>query len=97
MPKSGKRPLTKRARQRAKRERAALRMVRRSVEQQVRLAFAKVPKEAVALGQTRLDIRASLVSQGFLTVEELESLSRKEAVAIAVRRVNEQMRSDPRR
>ena len=93
MPKSGKRPSTKRARQRAKRERAALRMVRRSVEHQVRLAYAKVPKEAVALGQMRLEIRASLVSHGFLTVEELESLSRKDALAIAVRRVGEQLHS----
>ena len=95
MPKSGKRPSSKRARQSAKWERAALRMVRRSVEQHVRLAYAKVPKEAVALGQMRLEIRATLVSSGFLTVEELESLSRKDAVAIAMRRVNEQMRSGP--
>lgn len=97
MPKSGKRPSAKRARQRAKRERAALRMVRRSVEQQVRLAYAKVPQEAAALSQARLSVRAGLVSSGYQTVEELEPLSRKDAVAIAVRRVNEQMRSEPQR
>ena len=94
MPKSGKRLSTKRARQRAKRVRAALRMVCRSIEQQVRLAYARVLKEVVPLGQMRLEIRASLVSSCFLTLEELESRSRKDGMAIAVRRVNEQMRSD---
>jgi hypothetical protein len=37
-------------------------MMRKSLEQQVRLAYAKIPKEAVALNQARLEIRASLVS-----------------------------------
>jgi hypothetical protein len=61
----------------------------------VRLAYANVPKEAVALGRIRLEIRAALVSSGFLMVEELESLSRKDALAIAVKRVNDQLRRDP--
>ena len=73
----------KRAKQRAKRERAALlRLLRKSVKQQVRLAYAKVPKEASALSQARLDMRASLVSHGYLTVEELESLPKRAAIAI---------------
>lgn len=87
----------KRARQRAKRERAALRLLRKSVEQQVRLAYAKVPKEASALSQARLDIRASLVSRGYITVEELESLPKREAIATAVRRVTEQTSSIPKK
>ena len=88
-------PSKKRARQRAKRERAALRLLRKSVEQQVRLAYAKVPKEASALSQARLDIRASLVSRGYLTVEELESLPKRAAIATAVGRVTEQTSSIP--
>ena len=88
-------PSKKRARQRAKRERAALRLLRKSVEQQVRLAYAKVPKEASALSQARLDIRASLVSRGYLTVEELESLPKRAALATAVGRVTEQTSSVP--
>jgi hypothetical protein len=68
-------------------------MLRKSVEQQVRLAYAKVPQEAAPLHQARLDIRASLVSSGFLTVEELESLTKEEAVTAAVRR----LRADARR
>ena len=36
------------------------------------------------LSQVRLDIRASLVSRGYLTVEELESLGKKEAIATAL-------------
>jgi hypothetical protein len=95
MPVSDTGKAKKRTRQRAKRERAALRMLRKSVEHQVRLAYAKVPKEASTLGQARLDMRASLVSRGYLTVEELESLSKKEAITTAVRRVAEQMRRDP--
>ena len=91
MPQSAKSTSSKRTRQRAKRRLAALRMLRKSVEQQVRLAYAKVPQEAAALRQARLDIRASLVSSGYLTVEDLESLTRKEAHAAAVRRLTEQM------
>ena len=72
----------KRAKQRAKRERAALSLLRKSVKKQVRLAYAKVPKEASALSQARLDMRASLVSHGYLTVEELESLPKRAAIAI---------------
>jgi hypothetical protein len=93
MPKSSKGASSKRTRQRAKRHRAALRMLRKSVEQQVRLAYAKVPQEAAALRQARLDIRASLVSSGVLTVEELESLTKDEAVTAALRRLTEQMSS----
>jgi hypothetical protein len=96
MPHSGKDASAKQQRQRAKRERAALLMLRKSVEQQVRFAYAKVPKEAAALSQARLDMRASLVSRGYLTVEELESLAKKEAITTAVRRVAEQMRRDPK-
>ena len=88
-------PSKKRARQRAKRERTALRLLRKSVEQQVRLAYAKVPQEASALSQARLDIRASVVSRGYLTVEELESLPKRAALATAVRRVTEQTSSIP--
>lgn len=66
-------------------------MLRKSVEQQVRLAYAKVPQEATTLRQARLDIRASLVSSGLLTVEDLESLTKDEAVTAAVRCLNEQM------
>ena len=95
MSRPGKGAVTKRQRQRAKRERAALSLLRKSVEQQVRLAYAKVPKEASALSQARLDIRASLVSRGYLTVEELESLPKRAAIAAAVRRVTEQTSSIP--
>ena len=63
MPRSGTGASTKR-RQRAKRERSALRLLCKSIEQQVRLAYAKVPREATALSQVRLDMRASLVSRG---------------------------------
>jgi hypothetical protein len=94
MPKSGKRRSTKRVQQRAKRERAELRMVRRSVEQQMRLAYSKVPQDAAALSQARLNVRAGLVSSGYLTVEELESLGKKEAIATAMRHINQQMRSE---
>ena len=90
---SGK-PSTKQ-RQRTKRERAALRTLQKSVEHQVRLAYATIPHEAVALSQARLDIRASLVSRGLLTVEDLESLTRKEAITIALRHLTEQMQSTP--
>ena len=94
MPKSTKSTSAKRKRQRGKRERGALRMLCKSVEQQVRLAYAKVPREAAALSATRLSTRAGLVSSGYLTVEELESLAKKEAIATAVRRVTKLMRSD---
>ena len=97
MPRSGKGAVTKRQRQRAKRERVALRLLRTSVEQQVRLAYAKVPHEAVALSQARLETRASLVSRGYLTVEELESLTKKEAIAAALGRLTDHMRSEPNR
>jgi hypothetical protein len=96
MPKSTKDTATNQ-RQRAKRERSALRMLCRSLEQQVRLAYAKVPHEAVALSQARLETRASLVSRGYLTVEDLESLTKKEAITTARRRVTEQMRREPKR
>jgi hypothetical protein len=96
MPKSTKDPSAKHI-QRAKRARAALRLLCKSIEQQVRLAYAKVPEEAVALSQARLDLRASLVNRNLLTVEELESLAKKEAIATARRRVMEQMRHDPQR
>src|SRR5215210_5153246 len=95
MPKSTKGTATKRLRQRAKREQAALRMLRKSLEQQVRLAYAKIPNEAVALNQARLDLRASLVNRGLLTVEELESLAKKEAITTATQRLIEQMRGTP--
>ena len=96
MPKSAKGSSAKHI-QRAKRARAALRLLCKSIEQQVRLAYAKIPHEAVALTHVRLDMRASLVSRNLLTVEELESLAKKEAVAVARRRVIEQMRHDPPR
>ena len=70
-------------------------MLRKSLELQVRLAYAKIPNEAVALSQARLDLRASLVSRGILTVEELESLAKKEAITTATQRLIEQMRSTP--
>lgn len=81
-------------RQRAKRERNAWRILRKSVEQQVRLAYAKVPKEAIALSTARLHGRAWLVSSGYLTVEELESLAKKEAIATAQSRLTEQLRRE---
>jgi flagellar biosynthesis regulator FlaF len=56
---------------------------------------SKIPNEAVALNQARLDLRASLVSLGILTVEELESLAKKEAITTATQRLIEQMRSTP--
>ena len=93
MPRSGKDASAKQQRQRAKRERAALQMLCKSVAQQVRLAYTKVPAEAAALHQERLEIRAALVSRGVLTVEELESLGKKEAIAMALQRVSAQMRS----
>ena len=76
MPKSAKGTSIKQKRHRAKRERAALRLLCKSVEQQVRLAYAKVPQEATALSLARLEIRVSPVNRDFLTVEELESLPR---------------------
>ena len=96
MPRSEKGASTKR-RQRAKRERSALRLLCKSIEQQVRLAYAKVPREATALSQVRLDMRASLVSRGVLTIEDLESLGKKEAIATALQRVTEQVRREPTR
>ena len=95
MPRSGKDASAKQQRQRAKRERAALLMLCKSVEQQVRLAYAKVPAEAAALHQERLEIRAALVSRGVLTVEELESLAKRDAMRVATQRVTEQVRSTP--
>jgi hypothetical protein len=95
MPKSTKDTPAKQRRQRAKRERAALRMMRKSLEQQVRLAYATIPKEAVALNQARLEIRASLVSRGLLTIEDLESLAKQEAITTATQRLIEQIGSTP--
>ena len=97
MPKSTKDTPTKQQRQRAKREQSALRLMRKSLEQQVRLAYAKIPKEAVALNQARLAIRASLVSRGLLTIEDLESLAKQEAITTATQRLIEQIGSTPTR
>ncbi len=45
----------------AKHRRRALKMLRKSVEYQVRLAYAKVPATAVALSTERLQARDDLV------------------------------------
>ena len=58
-------------------------MLRKSVEHQIRLAYAKVPQEAAALCAARLEVRAWLVSCGYLTVEELETLAQGDAIATA--------------
>jgi hypothetical protein len=95
MPKSTKDTPTKQQRQRAKRGQAALRMMRKSLEQLVRLAYAKIPKEAVALNQARLEIQASPVSRGLLTIEDLESLAKQEAITTATQHIIEQIGSTP--
>ena len=66
-----------------------------SIELHVRLDYAKIPKVAAALSRARPDTRASLVSGDILTVEELESLAKEEAITAAAQRLSEQLRRTP--
>ncbi|MBW3633998.1 MAG: hypothetical protein KY456_13325 [Chloroflexi bacterium] len=52
-------------------------------------------QDFTVLSQARSSARAGLVSSGHLTVEELESLAKKVVIVTAMRRVTEQMRSEP--
>ncbi len=85
---------TKKQKLHAKLERSATRMLRKSIERQVRLAYARIPREAIALNVIRLNTREDLVSNGYLTVEDLESLSRDAAIEKATRRVREQLKAE---
>jgi hypothetical protein len=85
---------TKKQKLHAKLERSATRMLRKSIERQVRLAYARIPREAIALNVIRLNTREDLVSSGYLTVEDLESLSRDAAIEKATRRVREQLKAE---
>jgi hypothetical protein len=87
-----KKSKNKRQKLHAKLERSATRMLRKSIERQVRLAYARIPREAMALNVIRLNTREDLVSNGYLTVEDLESLSRDAAIEKATRRVREQLK-----
>jgi hypothetical protein len=80
-----------------KHRRRALQMARKSVEYQVRLAYAKVPFEAVELRAARLHAREELVTQGYLRIEELETLSRNDAMAQARKRLDNQVTTAKRR
>lgn len=75
----------------AKHRRRALQMLRKSVEYQVRLAYATVPLEAIELRAARLHAREDLVTQGYLRIEELETLSRTDAIAKARKRLDKQV------
>lgn len=75
----------------AKHRRRALQMLRKRVEYQVRLAYTRVPMDAVVLSIERLRTRDDLVNQGYLRIEELESLSQTEAIAQAMKRLNRQV------
>jgi hypothetical protein len=75
----------------AKHRRRALQMLRKSVEYQVRLAYAKVPATAVALSAERLQARDDLVHRGYLRIEELERMSQAEAIAQAMKRLHRQV------
>ncbi len=85
---------SRKQRRHAKLERSATRLLRKSIERQVRLAYARIPRSAVALGTIRLNTREDLVSNGYLTVEELESLSQDAAIEKATRQVREQLRAE---
>lgn len=85
---------TRKQRRYAKLERSATRMLRKSIERQVRLAYARIPRSAVALCAIRLNTREELVSNGYLTVENLESLSKDAAIEKATRQVRDQLRSE---
>jgi hypothetical protein len=75
----------------AKHRKRALQMLRKSVEYQVRLAYAKVPPAAVALSTERLQARDDLVHRGYLRIEELEGMSQTEAIAQAMKRLDRQV------
>lgn len=75
----------------AKHRRRALQMLRKSVEYQVRLAYARIPVAAQELTTMRLRTREELVAHGYLRIEGLESLSRTEAIAQAMKRLNRQV------
>jgi hypothetical protein len=84
----------KKRRNASKQERTAMRMLLKSVEHQVRLAYAKLPQDAVTLSGIRLNIREHLVAEGHLTVEELESLSRAEATEQATQRIKKCLKTE---
>jgi len=75
----------------AKHRKRALHMLRKSVEYQVRLAYAKIPPSAVALSAERLQARDDLVHRGYLRIEELEGMSQTEAIAQAMKRLERQV------
>ena len=75
----------------AKHRKRALQMLRKSVEYQVRLAYAKIPPTAIALSAERLQVRDDLVHRGYLRIEELEDLSLTEAIAQAMKRLDRQV------
>jgi hypothetical protein len=75
----------------AKHRKRALHMLRKSVEYQVRLAYAKVPPTAVGLSTERLQARDDLVHRGYLRIEELEHMSQTEAIAQAIKRLDRQV------
>lgn len=83
-------------RKQAKHRRRALHMLRKGVEYRVRLAYAKVPASAVALRAERLQARDDLVHQGYLRIEELEQLSRTDAIARAMKRLDRQVSASER-
>src|SRR5215216_5253574 len=80
----------------AKHRQRALHMLRKSVEYQVRLAYAKVPPTAVALSTERLQARDDLVHRGYLRIEELERMSQTEAIAQAMKRLERQVTATER-
>jgi hypothetical protein len=61
---NGKAEEDKKQRHHAKLERSATRLLRKSIERQVRLAYAAIPNDALALNVIRLNTRADLVSSG---------------------------------
>jgi uncharacterized protein YnzC (UPF0291/DUF896 family) len=80
----------------AKHRRRALKMLRKSVEYRVRLAYARVPLDALTLSAERLQARDDLVNQGYLRIEELERLNRTEAITQAMKRLDRQVSASER-
>lgn len=65
----------------------AARLVERSLPDQIRRAYEEAPED------DRERMRATLVARGHLTQAELDTVSVEEAIAIAVKRVREQIAS----
>ena len=75
-------------RKQPKHQRRSLMMLRKNIEHQVRLAYARFPLEATELVAMRLRTREDLVNRGYLRVEELETLRREDALALAFERID---------